>query len=352
MRKILKLGESPLKCYPNYASIFSIIGAENDDYLPWVYNYFIQLIVPNNHDWGMRMDFAPPQIISNLPWLNYNKIDRYIIDSKWEYIIDFIRDTINNDRYIFGLFDVSKIDQYNRKSPSPHEVLIFGFDDDKQEIYFADNYSQGKYMQGTTNYNNVINAYLGMNNEELKDWFEGIYLFNCRKVFDYGMYQFSNRYYYKFDIKLYVDLINDYLKGKNTYLRWTTPPALINYAKADNNVWGINIYDYIIEHLAMIQQGNAENDWRALYVLYEHKMLIQKTLRFLQVKNHLIVNKNLENLVTESIKYALLSLNRAIKSDLSGDYLPLSKVINNMKILRDYDIKIFNLINQELNDCI
>lgn len=46
--KILPLGESPIKSYIHHALVFSIIDAYTKDYLPWIYNYYVQLVVPNN----------------------------------------------------------------------------------------------------------------------------------------------------------------------------------------------------------------------------------------------------------------------------------------------------------------
>lgn len=81
MQKILPFGEPPLKGYPYYGAFFGIVDAYTKNYLEWIYNYFMQLYVANNHDMGMRVDFSTPKIEKTLPWIEVEKIERlfYII---------------------------------------------------------------------------------------------------------------------------------------------------------------------------------------------------------------------------------------------------------------------------------
>lgn len=74
MKKELLMGNPIIKCYPNYAGVFSIMDAYTKDYVPWVYNYFIQLAIPIHHT-GLRIDFDVPNVIESLPWLSVYKVN-------------------------------------------------------------------------------------------------------------------------------------------------------------------------------------------------------------------------------------------------------------------------------------
>ena len=97
MRCILDRVAPIIDCYPNYGHILSIVGKHTKNYLPWIYNYFIQLYAPKNFEKGIRADFVAPEMFKSFPWLDTDHINRDIVNDKWQNIIDFIRDFINRD---------------------------------------------------------------------------------------------------------------------------------------------------------------------------------------------------------------------------------------------------------------
>lgn len=347
MKKILPLGESPVMCYPNYGSVFSVLDAYTKEYLPWIYNHFIQLILPNNHNWGMRMDFAPPNVLYSLPWLSVSRIYRDIVDCQWNCVIDFIKKMIDSERYIFALFDISSISKYNINDPFQHEVLVYGYDDDNQQIYFMDNYDNGKFAKGLATYNEIINAAQGMKLNNLADWYPGYIVIEYRKIYDLGMYCFADDYKYKFNLQLFLGLVDDYLKGKATYYRWEMPPSFINYDTIESgNIWGIQIYDFIKEDIAI--NSGKEIDIRAFYVLKEHKSILYETCKYLNNLGLLPQewDENYEKTIKKCIEGADRILFAVIKGNKTGRLNVNTKIYDQLDFLKKSDLIIFNALLQ------
>ena len=212
-------------------------------------------------------------------------INRDIVNDKWQNIIDFIRDFINRGFYIYALFDVSKILLYESQKPWYHDPLIYGYDDEKQLIYFADNYKNGKYSTGSSSYREMIEATSNYDNAIITgstiDFLKGYYCIKYKTLYDYGNCRFSNNFVYHFDKILFFDLIADYLYQKNSFRRWSSPQNLVDDEADKKNVWGIGIYSFLLDYLDYVLEQNIEIDIRSFYVLIEHKQLIKKVLVFL-----------------------------------------------------------------------
>jgi len=235
MKIILSMQDPLISSYPNYGHIFSIIGSKTKDYIPWVYNHFVQLYVPNNFDDGIRIDYATPSILKSIPWIETNQINRKVISSKWNDIVDFLRDYINCNYYVYALYNVGKITAYKSKEFWHHDALIYGYDDDKKIFYFADNFKNGKYSLGIVSYEEIRNANKSFNeHHEVVDWLNGFWAIKYKEIYDYGNYRFRSQYKFVFDKKLYVELIKDYLNERNSFRRWCCPETLVENDD-DNN---------------------------------------------------------------------------------------------------------------------
>ena len=107
MKKILPISSSPITSYPHYADTFSIIGAQSNHHIPWIYNYFVQLFVPNDMGQGLRIDYVAPDVFIFLPYLETNFISRDIALHRWNGIINFIRDYYNKNHVDGAILGIS-----------------------------------------------------------------------------------------------------------------------------------------------------------------------------------------------------------------------------------------------------
>lgn len=280
MEKVLTRVNPVLKCYPNYAHIFSIVGAYTENYLPWVYNHFMQLFVPNCYEAGIRIDYVTPHMLKSFPWIDVNHIERKIVSDKWENIIEFIKDYIDKQYYIYALFDVSQIDLYQFSKFRTHDPLIYGYNDDKRLIYFADNFKDGKYSNGCADYSEIINATNTLTNRiDITDWLDGFNCIKYKEKYDFGNCRFSYQYNFNFNKELYLNLLTDYVEQKNSYRRWCAPQNLVEIE--DSNIWGTGIYAFLQKYLEYVINNEQELDQRGFYVFMEHKVLLKNSVEYL-----------------------------------------------------------------------
>ena len=350
MRKILSMTDPIINSYPNYGHIFSIIGVHTQNHLPWVYNYFVQIWVPNNFDDGLRIDYATPNLLKTIPWLESGRIDRGVALEKWKNIIDFIRCYIDKEYYIYALFDVCQISTYKSKEFWQHDPVLYGYDDERQEVYFADNYVNGKYSVGIATYDEIINATEElMNRSDIVDWLSGFHYIKYKEIYDYGNYRFSNQYQYYFDRNLYVELLLDYLQQNNSLKRWCAPCTLVD--KDDSNKWGIGIYSFIKDYLLFLRETGNKIDIRGFYVLAEHKNLIKKTVIFLYGEQWNEDNSLEKQLLDECIIESMKLCNLCLKYNITYEFKILDRISNGINKLKKIEEELIGFLIRIIGDC-
>lgn len=339
MSNILERVEPVLNCYPNYGHIFSIVGRKTEDFLPWVYDHFVQVYAPNQYERGIRADFATPDMIRSFPWIETDHVNRQIINNKWDNIIEFIKDYVDRGYYIYALFDVSQISLYHANRAWYHDPLIYGYDDEDEVLYFADNYRSGKYSIGRASYKEILNAtekYEG--NTEVIDWLKGVFCIRYKKIYDFGNYRLFDSYKYTFDEKLYTDLLEDFLYERNSFLRWSAPQNLV---EVDDNVWGIGVNAFLREYLIYVKDNNCELDQRSFYVLLEHSKLIQKGMEYIKREKHYDFLQNELELAKENLDLCIMMCNLCVKFNVLKRQDILIKIRNKLLLLKEKQEELF-----------
>lgn len=341
MKKELLMGNPIIKCYPNYAGVFSIIDAYTKDYVPWVYNYFIQLAIPIHHT-GLRIDFDVPNVIESLPWLSVYKVNRRMINDKWGGMINFLIDAVDQDMYPYLLFD-KYYDSKSNKSNKHflHEHLVYGYDTENKIFLYADNNKSGKYG---FDYNSFESMELSDNQvkSNLFDWFEGVYLLKYRQCYSYGMYEFKDYYKHSYDIKLLICLLNDYLTEYPSITRWQYPTNFYNQEEEAYLQCGIGVYDYILKHLDLCKNLDTALDIRGCYVLYEHKTLIVDIINYLMMDHGINCNEHIILMGKESLEISKIILNLFIKYNIRRNNKIIDDIKTYMDELKNYDREVFS----------
>ena len=349
MKTKLPLGKSPLLCYPNYADIFSILDAYSKDYMDWIYNYFIQLTVPNNHELGHRLDFSVPRLLESLPWLNAERIDRKLsVDLCMGSYVQFLLNAIDHGKYIFTLLDTyynHNYEIYNKKH-FPHEHLIYGYDDENKYFLFADNFDMGKYNYGKVMFDEVENANRGLWEEQMIDWYDGTYLLSYRKNYDYGMCVFRDYYKHPFSLQLVYKLVNDYLFERPTELDWTLPNSLVGCEiETSKKCWGMAIYNYIFEYLDILAQNeNSDIEFRLFYTLYEHKKIMKEIISHILKITGFNRNSYINEKCDESISNSSIIIKMLLKYQIKNNIQLLEMVKCRIGILRENDDIVMNYL--------
>ncbi len=201
-------------------------------------------------------------------------MEKVCIDEKdfTEEIIGFIKRNINLGKYILLMVDRQYLEIYHYATgPKNHEILIYGYDDSKQLLYFCDNYSDGKYRTDLScSYISLVNAYKNciVHSNNL-NFYKTLYLLTINEDTEYSL-----------NLLQIKEQLDEYLNPK-----YLTNVACDYYS-------GIDVSKQVKEYLVAIQKGMLplSKDVRTFHVLYDHKKAMQFRIHAL-IKNTMFQNK-------------------------------------------------------------
>ena len=335
MRKVLPMKVPLIRSYANYAHIFSILDTHGENYYPWVYNHYVQLCVPDDYS-IFPVDYMVTRMYTNTPNFFTSRLERKMAVTIKSGILNFIRFAIDNGYYIFMMLEVSHIAAYEWMRF--HEPLLYGYDDEKEEIYFADTYMNGKYSEGIATYTEIVNA----TGDEL-NW-------NTFHTTNLGLDVMCMKYRdmkeeFVFNKNTYIHFLNCYINQEDTYNFFGKIPG-VTRGDVTPNVCGIGIYNILQKHLQFVREDvNAFIDKRGFYVILEHKKLLEKTMAFLLGECWKEVFPVEWQLVQEEVKNATICLYLCLKYNVTQDVRILNRISEYAIILEQTEKSLFpNLI--------
>lgn len=279
----LKLNQPPLICYLHHAYPLTV-AMENEDFNSWFLSNYIQLEYRLKSD---ELNFFTYVICGNsvlIPLIDYRALDLDFIFKTNIDIIDFIRNSINIGYYVTTYIDeffISDREAY-QKFHFRHEIMIYGFDSDKQIFNVIGFNHIHSYVASIVSFTELRESLL--NSIDKKN--DLILL----KAKDEDSYHPT----YNFDIENVKTLLHDYLFSINSSERFR-PIGTIN-----NFTYGISVYNELIKYYqGIIQDDNKECDFRHFSVLYEHKKTMLSRLQYLIDKKYLSFNNNYISIFSE-----------------------------------------------------
>lgn len=312
--------EPYIKSFWHWSDQLIIIkSVDKDNY--WLCNNFINL--------KADIDCLPGGIsFSNLEYRNkmveffdcpYINMQRKVINKQQFDIIKEVESNINDNWYVLIMVDRFYIESYIYKyKKSYHQIMIYGYDSDRELIYFCDNDTDGKY---TTN--------LCCTYSELRKAFMEFDFFDQEPDFENSVFllQGRNNDEYKLNIpKIKRDLIKYLHSEKNT--NWTR----------FNLIYGIDIYKELIENLTKYEI----QDIKGLYVIYDHKKVMMLRLETLLKDKYVTYEmvKEYKKIVDMSRKILLCYL----KFFVSSEKGILNKCVEYLQQMRELEIIILEQI--------
>lgn len=343
--KILPMNYPKITCYNQHANLLSILSAAGNDYLPWLYNYYIQLQFANNikhPEIGARLDFENLFEYESCPFLYYQKINREMITLKWDNFIDFIADCINQGYYIYFTVDSYSIQIYQHYQIRHfiHPLLVYGYDYKNQILYAADNCHEGAYSFETIPFDQLIKGYTEAVKYNEEYYLDAVYLYKYSK---------RDRFYnwhhdYTFDVNLVKSTIEDYLSGKGLVEHGMVP---LEQWKRETLVYGIDCYEYIISYLNHI--NDFDYDHRTFFVLHEHKKIMVERIRYMQENQYLKSDNDILDDYMQIEKEALLMHKYWLKYGISHKEETLKAIIAKLEELKQLEIQTLKKILSGLN---
>lgn len=249
----------------------SIEPGENQ-YYNWLYNNNIQLIAYEDQYKNLLVDYY------NKPRKNYRPyISDYMFEmssyenyhlKKRKNLIKDIEGIIKKKIYIVMKIDqfyIDGCDEY-QKEHHIHEMLVYGFDDKKKDLYMLGYLKAGLIGKVKLKYSKFRDAF----REGDEDNFSLIRYLSHEKM-------------YRLQINTIKCMLIEYINPKKNR------GGEIAWLPSENGIFGIKIYDAILERTELLNQFIC--DVRMSYTMYEHKRIMKERFEYLLQKKVLNESK-------------------------------------------------------------
>ncbi|PQP83352.1 hypothetical protein C0Q44_01125 [Paenibacillus sp. PCH8] len=300
-KNVLKLGDPVISTYTSYGTLTSIM---NEELWPWIFNNFIQIRYA--YDWGIFSFDSHQYLLGTCPGISFYNLPQEMVISKWGTSLkDVITEAIDMGYYLYIYADryyIASTDYYQREHLM-HEVLVYGYDLDRNLIYIADNLEDGKFVQVTCALDELEEGYWTMS-DEYSFWTEVRFLKPIENI-NYG---------------IYVDQI---ISGMENYLNSSETFNLIRDQEYDFGMQAIQRIFTEIENSALA--GEAL-DSRVFHLLYEHKLLMELRLTYLMEKAYMEPDVSFVELSTQLKQDYFKLRNIVLKYNITRDARTLGKI--------------------------
>jgi len=251
MKKILPIVDPPIKGYPDFAYMLSVILNYQEGY-EWLYCNYIQLIY-DEVDLKNSIRFYTPDY-NGTTWrplnttLCYQLLERNTILDLNINVVDYITYAIDNGFYAMMFVDEFYIPNRwaYKKMPYHHVLFIYGYDKENEMFYTAGYDARMTYTTDLLSFENFVE---GFKNDKESIFFEN----NCIRLMKHDI----ARYKYKFSPSVVVEQLEEFLYSKDSSLKYGT-----DFTK-QRNVFGIKTYDALIRYLKTTVAYHWEGNLKA-----------------------------------------------------------------------------------------
>ncbi|MCM3132888.1 BtrH N-terminal domain-containing protein [Paenibacillus polysaccharolyticus] len=324
----LPLYEPILNTYNIYGSVTSMLS-NNDKYLPWLYNNFIQIRYVE--DWDCYFFDHHHILFDNVPFINHHLIPRDILTKKWSSLTEFIKESLQSNYYVYLYVDryfISVSKQYQQFTDW-HEIFVYGYDEQKQTFQVADNLSNGKYIKTECPMEEIEKAYLSIvSNEESS---QNIHLFSLNEIQEYPLQ------------------VEQIAKSIEQYLDSSITP---NLHFKEKTMYGLKAVEYALEkEKGKFDFGESfELDRRAFHLFWEHKKIMLQRLRYLMDLSILKADEDLLNQYNIIVNHFESMRNSVLRFNLDNNkelfYRIENKLFSSIELERRLLRQVMNELNQ------
>ena len=311
--------ETPLvTSFPAMANILSLLGT-NKSMQAWICDHFIQILMRPDHPYSMP-DFYDQADLDNFfcivfssPGLSWMRNNRET--AKWTYFTDYIEEQLREGYCVEACLDRYYFDFWRKRGGDHfiHSTLIYGYDNQKKEIYAADFWEDFKYGDKTLSYDEINRS---INNNGI---------INLYKIYKDEEYDFNPEL-----MKLYL---RDYINSEDSMRRFEFSGR--DYNK--NALFGLDYYDAYINYA-------MHTNWvdvRGLHVLCDHKALMKNRINYIS-ENGLCSKENAIRLIDMNQKLMNTSLvirSMGIKYNIRPSEELKERIVNQLNQLKIEDKK-------------
>lgn len=311
MKKVLQTSKPIIDVYNGYASIQSIVLNIKEGE-KWVIQNYLNYITyyENNYD-TVFMDYTnlgeicfsstnsfQPQHLVTVPWKTLI-ISRELLE---ENIISFIKKCINKGYYIFVYLNYKYL--LNEKMDFIHDIFIYGYDDEKKEIYMK-GYNKQNYGEEVYKFEQVEKAFEGIRKLENVDFFSNF------DVDSISLVKNDEKFYFEFSVDYFVKDLEYYLNKKKYTLNYKPTVLKNRNCNTSSVVFGNESIEVLKKYIENKNVNKEKIDIRQFYFLknnkegFNSKWIFLLKNNYLDYENLLLDWKIVENMAEVLLFYAM-----------------------------------------------
>lgn len=345
-KKLLPVSYPMITSWQWHATLFSILG-DDEKAKNWIFSNYIQLRCYNieeifTGDEMLLADMMPgSSSIKECPYLLFSLMTKEQVESYCGDIITFIKKTIDLNGYVYGVFDEAKIlCDSGVDYKFPHELFIFGYDDDTEEFNVGDFTFGQHYSYSTVSYGDVKRGYEIITASEdhmFKDDYKG------RRGL-YVIQKNTDALYYELDTAYIKDTLIEYLEAKDTKNHFR-----MMRNRFTDTVFGVDVYRALYEQIK--KQLTAEDpdfDIRALHLVYDHKVLMIERLKYMMEKSYMDYDSEILEEYNEVVNLMLTARNLLIKCSITGDVDCVDRFEKYLSEAKNKEVAVLNKVVERL----
>ena len=310
---------------PASAYLLSVVGNTADEY-SWVMSNFVNL----RFDKFLNMDdFYRVDMWYNCPFIYENSFSRQYLRDVNTDIVKFATEAIDLGYYLYLYINTRYILIYGSTSDYDHNPLIYGYDSNKRIFYLCDFFTNTGLSFGTCSF------------DELSDGFAHLGDIKDNPFYRYALYRLIKKKEefidYSFNVLDFKAKLKDYLEATNMLSSCYYPFHTndLESFQMDHNpydfAFGLDFYDAMDSALTSRILRH-----RPLHLLYCHKLLMQRRLRYLKDHNLIKNYERLQHTCDKLVDSTLILRNKYLKVLVSGkrdvfEYHDYSDALKNLK---------------------
>jgi len=295
--KKLAIAKTPITAFLHEAYTCNLVLNESDGYV-WLYDTWIQ--------WEWRssvLDGCMPETITwRHPMTKWYAIPNELLAKSGTKFIDLIKNAVDHDFYVTTCVNKNKLDVVSGGSDR-HDLLIHGYDDEKNEVYVMAYDQRGKYRECICSFNEIAEAYEKVGSQIL--WDEDTIVLIKRK--SHPLYQA--------DMTKICNLLEDYLCSRSCWWRFNGGSC----ANSDDPNQGLNAYDRVVEYARRINEDNVNLDIRSFCTIRDHKYVMIERIKYLErmeyISSHLKLSQRYNIIYRDAERVKLLAMKYMITTD-------------------------------------
>lgn len=327
-QKLLPLAEPRILGYLHHSYVLSIVG-HCPRFEDWYYSSYVQLY--DDYLTGGLNFYEHDFTRIRQPLLDHHSMCIDAFKTGGYEIVEFAKHCLNTDYYFYTFIEEGDIPgkpAFSAKISHPHEMMIFGYDDERTVFHTIGFNDKFQYEKQTVSYAHYAKSFKNL--RMTADYMNNIHLLKPDLNAEYP-----------FNLKQVTSLLDDYCHSRNTSEQYSM------VRKPYHSAFGLAVYDYLIEVFDKVARGKSQPQINSLQILWEHKRVMLERVAYLQRKHGLLLDFDSQRL-KEIERLAYKTRDELIVFSISKDKKCFQKIIANLGMMREMEKDALALLLEEL----